>query len=368
MVFAGRKGHATDRPGHDIGQATASRAEDVCPTPGDGVGKAKDLGRNQVRILITGAAGFIGKKLTRSLLERPDGTGELVLVDQVAQEAPPSSPGGVKARVVTADLAAAAAELDGGEFDAVFHLAAVVSAGAEADFDLGYAVNLDGTRLLLEACRRQAKPPAFVFTSSVAVFGGAMPPVVTDDTVARPQSSYGTQKIMGELLVSDFTRKGYVRGLSLRLPTIVVRPGRPNKAASSFASSILREPLQGEGAVCPVARDQALWILSPAQVVEALRRGLRIASEGTEGAGAINLPGLTVTVAEMVEALGRVGGPEAVARVRFEPDAGIQRIVGTWPARFETRRALDLGFAPDSDLDSILRRFVAEDRAPAARS
>lgn len=324
-----------------------------------------------MRILITGAAGFLGRKLTRSLMEAPEGAGpegaraaELVLVDQVAQEAPAAAPGGPRARVVTGGIEAAVAEMDAGGVDAVVHLAAVVSSGAEADFDLGYGVNLDGTRLLLEACRRQPRPPGFVFTSSVAVFGGDMPPVVTDDTVARPQSSYGTQKLIGELLVADHARKGFLHGLSLRLPTIVVRPGRPNKAASSFASSILREPLQGEGAVCPVGQEQALWILSPAQAVAALRTGLRLAGPGFSGPRTVNLPGLTVTVGEMIDALRRAGGEEAAARVRFEPDSEIARIVGSWPARFETPRALSLGFAPDPDLDTIVRRFIADDIMP----
>ncbi len=213
-----------------------------------------------MRILITGAAGFLGRKLATDLARRPmlmdaDGgqrqVSELILVDQVeVPELPELGPDAPQFTRVTGDLDKAAEILSQPDpgIDGVVHLAAVVSAGAEADFELGYRVNLDGTRGLLEACRRQSRPPRFLFASSVAVFGGRMPDVIRDDTAATPQTSYGTQKLMGELLVADYSRKGMVDGRSLRLPTIVVRPGKPNRAASTFASSIVREPLQGQPA------------------------------------------------------------------------------------------------------------------------
>ncbi|HEV7367970.1 D-erythronate dehydrogenase [Arenibaculum sp.] len=316
--------------------------------------------------MITGAAGFLGRKLTASLTADPDAGGrveELILVDQVPQDAEPA-PGGGPRRVLVAGDLDAAAELVAREdapVDAIIHLAAVVSAGAEADFDLGYRVNLDGTRALLEACRRLAAPPRFVFASSVAVFGGEMPPVIRDDTVPCPQSSYGTQKLIGELLVADYARKGMVRGLSVRLPTIAVRPGRPNKAASTFVSSIIREPLQGEAAVCPVPPETAMWILSPRRAVQGLRHVLALARADHAGPRTINLPGLTVTVGEMVEALRRVGGDAAVERIRFERDPAIERIVTSWPSRFDPALGRRLGFGADPDLDAIIAAFVADD-------
>jgi nucleoside-diphosphate-sugar epimerase len=316
--------------------------------------------------MITGAAGFLGRKLTASLTAHPDIGGraveELVLVDQVPQDAVPAQ-GGLRRIAVTGDLDAAADLVvrEDVPVDAIVHLAAVVSAGAEADFDLGYAVNLDGTRALLEACRRLAAAPRFIFASSVAVFGGEMPPVIRDDTVARPQSSYGTQKLIGELLVADYSRKGFVHGLSVRLPTIAVRPGRPNKAASTFVSSIIREPLQGEAAVCPVPPETGMWILSPRRAVAGLRHALALAGAGHAGPRTINLPGLTVTVGDMVEALRRAGGDAAVARIRFERDPAIERIVTSWPSRFDPALGYRLGFTADPDLDAIVSAFIEDD-------
>lgn len=333
-----------------------------------------------MRMLITGGAGFLGRKLAATLLADPvlpDGGGgrleveELVLLDRVGATPPEAgrASGDVRSprvEAVQGDLGDAARLIADPDrpVDAVVHLAAVVSAGAEADFDLGYRVNLDGTRALLDACRKLAEPPLFIFASSVAVFGGELPETVHDDLAARPQSSYGTQKLIGELLVADHTRKGMVRGLSLRLPTIVVRPGRPNRAASSFASSILREPLQGERAVCPVPADTRMWILSPRRAVEGLRRALPLAGSGAAGAGSLNLPGLTVSVEEMLAALERAGGRDARARVDFAADPSIEAIVRSWPSRFEPARALGLGFRPDADIDEVVGTFIADDILP----
>jgi len=238
--------------------------------------------------------------------------------------------------------------------NAVFHLAAVVSAGAEADFDLGYRVNLDGARLTLEACRRQPVPLRLVFTSSVAAFGGALPAVVDDTTAATPQSSYGTQKAIGELLVADYSRKGYLDGRTVRLPTIVVRPGKPNRAASGFMSGILREPLNGEPALCPVAPDARMWILSPERAVDTLIRAIELPAEAWGWNRTLNAPGITVSVAEALAALAKLAGGEAAARVRFERDAAIENIVLSWPARFATERASRLGFRGDAGIEEII--------------
>ena len=326
-----------------------------------------------MRILITGAAGFLGRKLATDLARRPmlmdaDGgqrqVSELILVDQVeVPELPELGPDAPQFTRVTGDLDKAAEILSQPDpgIDGVVHLAAMVSAGAEADFELGYRVNLDGTRGLLEACRGQSRPPRFLFASSVAVFGGRMPDVIRDDTAATPQTSYGTQKLMGELLVADYSRKGMVDGRSLRLPTIVVRPGKPNKAASTFASSIVREPLQGQPATCPVSTDAALWVLSPRAVTAAFRHAWELTADRLPAGRAINLPGLTVSVTDMVDAVRRFGGDEAASLIRFAPDPAIEAIVRSWPTRFAPERALALGFRPDADLDAIMQGFVEDD-------
>jgi nucleoside-diphosphate-sugar epimerase len=236
----------------------------------------------------------------------------------------------------------------------IFHLAAIVSGGAEADFDLGMRVNFDATRQLLEVCRHRGHRPRVVFTSSVAVFGGELPERVLETTALTPQSSYGAEKAMAELLVADYTRKGFVDGRSLRLPTVSVRPGRPNAALSSFASSIIREPLNGEPVICPVERDARVWILSPDRTVESLIRGHEIDSEAFGDRRSVNLPGLSVTVGEMVESLERLAGPDVVRLIRWEPDARIQRVVASWPGAFDTARAEALGFRGDEDMDSII--------------
>jgi nucleoside-diphosphate-sugar epimerase len=315
-----------------------------------------------MKIVITGGAGFLGQRLARRLLDKGalDGQSieQIVLLDVVVANGPDDA----RIRAVQGDIADPSFLKNFIESDvgAVFHLAAIVSGQAEADFDLGMKVNLDASRHLLEACRAAGHVPRVVFTSSVAVYGGDLPAVVRDDTALTPRSSYGAQKAMAELLLSDFSRKGFVDGRILRLPTIVVRPGKPNKAASSFASGIIREPLNGEEAICPVGPDTRLWLLSPRRAIEALIHGGEIASEQLGDARAVNLPGLSVTVAEMVAALGRVAGPEAVARIRFEPDAAIAGIVGGWPGAWRTSRAKALGFQGDADFDSVIRAYVEE--------
>jgi D-erythronate 2-dehydrogenase len=315
-----------------------------------------------LKILITGGGGFIGSRLAAALKKKhPEA--KVTLLDM-------AFPPGLERdfTCIAGDVASpeVIAKALGNDTDSVFHLAAVVSGGAEADFDLGYRVNLDGTRHLLEACRKLARPPKVVFASSVAAFGGQLPEVLDDSTTPTPQTSYGTQKVIGEYLVADFTRKGMIDGRSLRLPTIVVRPGKPNLAASSFASGIIREPLNGVVAECPVPDTTGVWILSPRRVVEAFIHAHDLPGSAWTSARVVNLPGITLTVREMIEAMGRVAGPEAVGRVKYVPDARIQGIVKTWPVRFRTGRAEAMGFKADADFDSAVRDYLeTELKAPA---
>ena len=314
-----------------------------------------------MKVLITGGGGFIGSRLAQALRARHSDA-QINLLDMAfppAIEERFSCFKGDVASPIVIDKAL------GPDTDAVFHLAAVVSGGAEADFELGYHVNMDGTRARLEACRKLGRPLKFVYASSVAAFGGKLPDVLDDSTTPAPQTSYGTQKVIGEYLVADFTRKGMIDGRSLRLPTIVVRPGKPNLAASSFASGIIREPIAGAVSECPVPETTGVWILSPRRVVEAFVHAWELPSAAWPTTRVVNLPGITLTVREMVDAMGRVAGRETVERVKFKPDARIQAIVKTWPVRFRTERALAMGFRGDDDFDSIVRDHMANEGKPA---
>ena len=325
-----------------------------------GVKEMKDgRGVEAVKILITGGGGFIGSRLAAALKARAP-SAQINLLDVEFSEAVKSAFNCLKGDVASPPVIE---EALGSDTDSVYHLAAVVSGGAEADFDLGYHVNLDGTRALLEACHKLAKQPRFVFASSVAAFGGVLPDVLDDSTTPAPQTSYGTQKVIVEYLVADFTRKGFIDGRSLRLPTIVVRPGKPNLAASSFASGIIREPLAGVGCECPVPDSTSVWILSPKRVVEAFIHAHDLPSSAWPTTRVVNLPGITLSVRQMIDAMGRVAGAETVARVRFTPDVRIQSIVKTWPVRFRTDRALAMGFAADPDFESIVRDHIANAKA-----
>lgn len=314
-----------------------------------------------MQIIITGGGGFLGQKLARALLHSSLPFSELLLVDI---QAPPTL-ADPRVRCLQADLTApgVAESLISERTAVVYHLAAIVSSHAEQDFDLGWQVNLDTTRSLLEACRHTRPGIRFIFTSSLAVYGGPLPELVNDGTALTPTSSYGAQKAMGELLVNDYSRKGYVDGLALRLPTICVRPGKPNRAASSFVSSIIREPLQGENALCPVSPELRLWLSSPATVVANF---LLAATLPRGDARSINLPGISVTVGDMLTALTQAGGQAARDRVQFAADPAIERIVASWPGRIDNQRATALGFMADRTFADIIDSFITHDMQEAS--
>lgn len=320
-----------------------------------------------MRVVITGGAGFLGSRLAGAILARGALTGrdgearavrEIVLVDIVAPAA--STDPRVRGLVGNLDDRAFVEAAVAPDTDSVFHLAAVVSGQAEADFDIGMRVNVDATRNLLERCRTCAAPPRFVFASSLAVFGGTLPDPVPDDAPLMPQSSYGAQKAIGELLVSDMSRKGFIDGRSLRLPTVVVRPGKPNKAASSFASGIIREPLAGVVARCPVAPTTRMWLSSPRAVVDNLIVGHEAPASKLSLSRSVNVPGISVAVGDMVTALRSVAGDAVADRVRWEYDPLIDRIVATWPARFAAHAGQALGMHADESFEGIVRAHIAE--------
>lgn len=314
-----------------------------------------------MKIIVTGGAGFLGQRLAHRLLREHGPELRLVLADRATTTA---FAGDARVTSVECDIADSA-ELERivtPDTAVIHHLAAIVSGQAEAEFDLGMRVNVDATRGLLEAARRLPAPARFVFTSSIAVFGGMLPPVVDDLTSVRPQSSYGAQKAIGELLVNDYSRKGFVDGRVLRLPTISVRPGRPNRAASSFVSGIIREPLNGQPAVCPVGIDVRLWLSSPATAVENLWLAQRLPAAELGSNRTINLPGLSVTVDEMIRTLAEVAGPAAAARIQFARDETVARIVSGWPGRFDDSRARALGFQGDVDFASVVRLHQLDTR------
>jgi D-erythronate 2-dehydrogenase len=321
-----------------------------------------------MHILITGAAGMIGRKLTERLAGDGGLNGKridkLTLLDVVA----PSPARGFAGQVetVAADLSepGKAAQTIAGRPDVIFHLAGVVSGEAELDFDKGYRVNLDGTRALFEAIRATGDGyrPRVVYTSSIAVFGAPFPEVIPDDFHLTPLTSYGTQKAMGEALLADYTRRDFCDGVGIRLPTIVVRPGKPNKAASGFFSGIIREPLAGLEAVLPVADTVVHTHASPRSAVGFLLHAAVLPRDALGPRINLSMPGVCCTVAEQIAALRRIAGDRVAARIRREHDPLVARIVAGWPQRIEARRARELGFTCESSFDEIVRIHIDEDR------
>jgi nucleoside-diphosphate-sugar epimerase len=320
-----------------------------------------------MHVLITGAAGMIGRKLTARLVAfgalNNKRIEKLTLIDVGAPPRPEQFPGKVEA--LASDIAApgGAQAAIAGRPDVIFHLAGVVSGEAELDFEKGMRVNLDGSRALLEAIRTAGEDyrPRLVFTSSIAVFGAPFPEAIADDFHLTPLTSYGTQKAIVELLLADYTRRGFVDGVGIRLPSIVVRPGRPNKAASGFFSSIIREPLAGEEAVLPVEDSVLHWHASPRSAV-----GFLIHAAGLDAAALgprinLTMPGVCCTVAEQIAALRRIAGDKVASRIRRAPDPLVSRIVAGWPRRFDPARALRLGFSVEASFDEIIRAHIEDE-------
>ena len=322
-----------------------------------------------MKILIIGGAGMVGRKLAEKLAS--DGRlgkneiSAMTLYDVV----PPVKPAGAKMPVVlrTGDLPAAGEsdKLVADKPDVIFHLAAIVSGEAELEFDKGYRINMLGTHNLLESVRhayeKAAKKPRVVFTSSIAVFGAPFPEKIYDEFIHAPLTSYGTQKAIGELLLSDYTRKGMLDGIGIRLPTVCVRPGRPNKAASGFFSNIMREPLAGQEAVLPVSDDVMHWHASPRAAVGFLQHAALIDGEKVGTRRSLTMPGLAATIGEQIAALKRIGGDKVVQRIRREPDPFVQKIVAGWPRNFDARRATALGFKSEATFDEILKVHIEDE-------
>ncbi len=322
-----------------------------------------------MRVVITGGAGFLGKLLAAKILARgalTDASGklrevsELALVDMAAAQGEPWI-SDLRVSQVVGDVADrnVLAQAMTANTASVFHLAAVVSGQAEADFDIGMRVNVDATRTLLELTRALPTPPKFVFTSSCAVFGGDLPAVLADDQILTPQGSYGAQKAMGELLVSDMSRKGMIDGRSLRLPTVTVRPGKPNMAASSFASGIIREPLSGVAAVCPVAADARMFVQSPPRVIDNILVGHEASASQLVNTRSISVPGITVSVRDMVDSLRRIAGDAVAERITWQLDPTIERLVASWPQGFSADRGRALGMTADASFDDMVRAYMA---------
>jgi D-erythronate 2-dehydrogenase len=321
-----------------------------------------------LHVLVLGAAGMVGRKLSERLLRDgrlgKNGITRLTLHDVVEPAKPEKA--GLPVETVAGDFAVsgAAEKLIGGRPDVIFHLAAIVSGEAELDFDKGYRINLDGTRMLLDAIRLAGGgyKPRVVFTSSIAVFGAPFPDAIGDEFFHTPLLSYGTQKAIDELLLADYSRRGFVDGIGIRLPTICIRPGLPNKAASGFFSNILREPLAGKEAVLPVSEDVRHWHATPRSAVGFLLHAgtMDLAAAGPRRN--LTMPGLSATVGEQIAALKRVAGEKVAARIKREPDPFIMGIVAGWPRNFEAKRARELGFTTaEKTFDDIIRIHIEDE-------
>jgi D-erythronate 2-dehydrogenase len=320
-----------------------------------------------MHILITGAAGMIGSKLTeRLVIDRALGgqpIEKLTLIDIVAPARPAGFSDHVKTRAADLATPGVAKKAVSERPDVIFHLAGVVSGEAETDFEKGYRVNLDGTRALLEAIRAigNGYKPKLVFTSSIAVFGAPFPEAIGDEFHLTPLTSYGTQKAISELLLADYTRRGFLEGVGIRLPSIVVRPGKPNKAASGFFSGIIREPLAGQEAILPVADSVLHWHASPRSAVGFLIHAAGLTREQLGNRVNLTMPGVCCTVGEQIEALRRIAGDKVAARIRRAPDELVERIVAGWPSRFDARRAAALGFKVEATFDDIIRVHIEDE-------
>ena len=322
-----------------------------------------------MRVIIFGGAGFLGKKLAIELLNKgrfslggkpAKEITQIVLFDKVKAVGIPNDQ---RLEILEGDICddGTMRSLMQPPVDIIFHLAAIVSGEAEKNFELGMEVNLQATIQLLELCRTMQRKPLFIFASSCAVFGGELTETIKDHTTPTPQSSYGTQKAIADLLINDYSRRGYIDGRALRLPTICVRPGKPNAATSSFVSSIIREPLQRKQTNCPVDADTKVWILSPKRVTLNFIHAAELSERDLGDNRIVNLPGLTATVADMVEQLGAIAGDETTKFINWESDAFIQSIVLTWPPQFVTDRALKLGFKGDRSVSEIIQSHIQEE-------
>jgi len=311
-----------------------------------------------VKILVTGAAGFLGRRVIAALLGQSDAPVTRVIAADLTRY--PIADPRVDPRVGAVEDESFVRSLVERDVDVVYHLAAALSGQSEEEFEVGMRVNIDGTRRLLEACRLSARPPRVVFSSTIAALGGPLPAVVPETQMVEPESSYGAEKAICELLVSEYSRRGFVDGVSCRVPTVAIRPGKPNSALSSFVSGIVREPLAGVDAICPVPLETRVWISSPDAATRNLLHAGRVAAAALGGRRTVNLPGLSVTPREMLDSLERLAGRDVRARVRVEVDARTARIVGTWPGAFDVTRALSLGFTADRDIDAVIRQFMAE--------
>jgi nucleoside-diphosphate-sugar epimerase len=318
-----------------------------------------------MHILITGAAGMIGRKLTARLAKDGGLNGKsidrLTLIDVVAPEKPAGFSGAVELSASDLSAPGIAAKAIAGKPDVIFHLAGVVSGEAETDFEKGYRVNLDGTRAMLEAVRAANYKPKVVFTSSIAVFGAPFPRSIPDDFHLTPLTSYGTQKAICELLLADYSRRGFLEGIGIRLPTICVRPGKPNKAASGFFSGIIREPLAGQEALLPVADSVRHTHASPRAAVGFLIHAARLMPEQLGPRINLAMPGVSCTVGEQIDALRRVAGDKVAARIRRAPDELVQRIVAGWAEQLDAKRARDLGFKAEATFDDIIRAHIEDE-------
>lgn len=310
---------------------------------------------------------MVGRKLLARLAKDGQLNGKAISQVTLHDVVPAESPAGAsfKASVAVSDLSTPgeAAKLVASRPDVIFHLAAIVSGEAEADFEKGYRINFDGTRELFEAIRKVGGGycPRLVFTSSIAVYGAPFPEAIGDEFFHTPLTSYGTQKAIGELLLSDYSRRGFFDGVGIRLPTICVRPGKPNKAASGFFSNIIREPLAGQEAILPVSEDVRHWHASPRSAVNFLVHAAGLKAEALGPRRNLSMPGLSVTVGQQIEALRKVAGDGVVKRIRREPDPTIIRIVAGWPRNFDPQRAVALGFKAESSFEDIIRVHIADE-------